>query len=107
VIPAAPVWTYWLASWWLAVDAVALTVIGFGYYRKVLRPRWELKSASARPQAPPAPARRGAAVGQPDRAAITSTSGERPARDLLTGAEPWPAEDERQPVSVWREAAAR
>jgi hypothetical protein len=63
MILAAPVWTYWLAFWWLAADAVALIIIGVGFYRDVLRPRWEAKTATGAPSraaasaaAPAAPA---------------------------------------------------
>ena len=116
MILAAPVWTYWLAMWWLVVDAVVLTILGIEYYRKVLRPRWELRAAQARaqeaaqtrPEMSPTPSR-GAAVGQPERAAIPSATGERPARDLLAETERGPAEDERQtaPVSRSKEPVAR
>jgi uncharacterized membrane protein HdeD (DUF308 family) len=41
--PGRPVWTSWLALWWLVVDAGVLTILGIGYCRKDLRPRWELR----------------------------------------------------------------
>jgi hypothetical protein len=70
MILAAPVWTYWLAFWWLAADAVALLIIGVGFYRDVLRPRWQATAATGAPSrtaaasgaAPAAPAAAGGDV---------------------------------------------
>jgi len=37
------VWTYWMSVFWLGADIIALTILSIEYYRKVLKPGWELK----------------------------------------------------------------
>jgi hypothetical protein len=36
-------WAYWMSFFWLGADIIALTIVSVEYYRKVLKPGWELK----------------------------------------------------------------
>jgi hypothetical protein len=43
MVISAVVWAYWMSFFWLGADIIALTILSIEYYRKALKPGWELK----------------------------------------------------------------